>query len=79
MSTTSTTQILTETFYPADHGNEVAALEAAGERVSVTERSRLDAAGLVAQLERQVGAAGSGLQTVLADAGENAANLVTGT
>ena len=59
-----------------DGADQVAALEAAGQRVGIAERAGLHAAGAVAQLERQVRAAGAGLQPVLAHARVDAAHLI---
>ena len=65
-------QLVAEALDPPVHPHEVAALEAPGEHVGVAEGARRDGAGAVAQLQREVGRAGSRDQPLLAGAGEDA-------
>ena len=71
-------EVVAEALDAADHGDEVAALEAAGQHVGVPEGAGLHAARAVAQLERQICASSAGLQPVLAHAREDPADLVAG-
>ena len=60
------------------HPHQLAALEAPGEQVGVAKRAREDRARAVAQLDRQVGRAGSRDLAFLADAREHAVDLLLG-
>jgi hypothetical protein len=72
-------QLVAEAFDPADHPDDVAALEQAGELVGVAEGAGLDAAAAITQLERQVRAAGARLAPILAHTRVDASYLVPGT
>ena len=59
-------ELVAEALDAAGHAHEVAAVEAAGQDVGVAEDAGADRAGLVAELEGQVGRAGAGREPVLA-------------
>ena len=65
-------QLVAEALDAPGHPHEVAAVELAGEEVGVAEGAGGDGAAAVAQLDREVGAAGAGGHPVLARAGEHA-------
>ncbi len=71
-------QLVAEALDAAGDADEVAALEAAGEQVGVSEDPRRDGAGAVAQLQRQVGGAGAADEAVLAGAGEDGVDVGRG-
>jgi hypothetical protein len=71
-------QLVAEALHAPHDADELAALEATRDDVGVAEDARADRAGLVAELERQVGRARAGDEAVLARAGEDGVDLVAG-
>ncbi len=69
-------QLVAKALHAPAHAHELAALEAPGEQVGLTEGARHDRAGAVAQLERQVGSACARDLALLARAREHGVDLV---
>lgn len=69
-------EVVAEPLHAADHRDQIATLEAPRQHVRIPEGARLQSAGAVPQLQREICAPSARLQPILAHARVDTANLI---